>query len=71
MFEVDYARGFAYKKDKGFLIKLDREGLYIMYGLKKVHLTEKNTKPYKEYKKDKNKNLRDDFDGKKNIEREL
>ena len=43
MYEVDFARGLAYKGDKGFIIKLCSQGLYIMDGLKKILLTEQNT----------------------------
>ena len=43
MYEVDFARGLAYKGDKGFIIKLCSKGLYIMDGIKMILLTEQNT----------------------------
>ena len=42
-FEIDWARGFAYKKSKGFIIKVDPKGLYIRVGLKKIFLTSENS----------------------------
>lgn len=44
MYEVDYARGFAYQGNKGFVIQHNSQGLYIKDGLKKVFLTKYNTK---------------------------
>lgn len=44
MFEIDWARGFVYKGKKGWIIKTDPKGVYIRYRLKKLFLTEKNSK---------------------------
>lgn len=45
MYEVDFARGLAYKGKKGYIIKLNQDkGLYIKERFKKVILTNKNTK---------------------------
>ena len=43
MFEVDWARGFAYRGNKGFIIRCDPKGLYVRVWLKKVFLTQKNS----------------------------
>ena len=44
MFEIDCVRGFAYKGKKGWIIKIDPRGLYIRVKLKKVFLTQENTR---------------------------
>ena len=44
MFEIDWARGFAYKGKKGWIIQANPKGLYIEVGGKMIFLTQKNTK---------------------------
>lgn len=43
MYEVDFARGLAYKGKKGYIIRLHKKGLYIKEKFKKTFLTEENT----------------------------
>lgn len=44
LFEVDWARGFAYRGKKGFIIQVDPKGLYVRVWLKKVFLTQRNSR---------------------------
>lgn len=45
MYEVDFARGLAYKGKRGFVIRLNqKKGLYVKDRFKKVFLTDENTK---------------------------
>lgn len=44
MYEIDFARGFAYKGEKGFIIKVNSNGLYIKDGFNKIFLTKYNSR---------------------------
>ena len=44
MFEVDWARGFAYKGKRGWIIRINPKGLYVKIKNKIVFLTKKNTR---------------------------
>ena len=48
MYEVDFARGFAYCGRKGFIIRVNPRGLYVKKGLKKIFLTQENSKVMEE-----------------------
>ncbi len=48
MFEVDFARGFAYQGKNGFIIRVNPQGLYVKKGNKKIFLTQKNSKVMEE-----------------------
>lgn len=48
MFEVDLARGFAYKGEKGWVIKVNPQGLYIEEDSKRVFLTQQNSRVMEE-----------------------
>lgn len=43
MYEVDFARGLAYKGMKGFVINYTNKGLYVMDQGQQIFLTEENT----------------------------
>ena len=44
MYEVDFARGIAYKGNKGFMIRVNPKGLYIEEGPKIIFLTPFNSR---------------------------
>ena len=44
MYEIDFARGFVYKGEKGFIIKVNSNGLYIKDGFNKIFLTKYNSR---------------------------
>ena len=44
MYEIDLARGFAYKDERGFTINVNRNGLYIKDGFNKIFLTKYNSR---------------------------
>ena len=44
MYEIDIARGLAYQGNEGFVIQVEPKGLYIINRLKKVFLTQNNSK---------------------------
>ena len=44
MYEIDFARGFAYNGEKGFIIKVNSNGLYIKDGFNKIFLTKYNSR---------------------------
>ena len=44
MFEIDLARGFAYKGKRAWFIRSDPRGLYVEVGRKIIFLTKKNAR---------------------------
>lgn len=40
MYKIDFARGFAYRGRKGFIIRVEPRGLYIVDKGKKIYLTD-------------------------------
>lgn len=49
MYEIDFARGFAYEGNRGFIVEVDSRGLpYIIDRTRKIFLTAYNTKVMEE-----------------------
>lgn len=51
MFEVDYARGLAYRGNNGYIIKLDGTKLFVFHKNKKIYLDGTNCVLLKERKR--------------------
>ena len=50
MFEIDFARGFAYNGKYGYILEVCLKGLYVKIGNKEIILTDKNSKILEEDK---------------------
>lgn len=49
MYEIDFARGFAYEGNRGFIVEVDARGVpYIIDQSKQIFLTAYNTKVMEE-----------------------